>query len=294
MSESNLLFLRQGEVIVGTKLTESQASVPIDGRSFQTRIQFEIEKTSESNANKAKVKLFNLSQDSRSFLEQKNLVIFVRAGYQGFTETLFVGDIVKPINSRQGPDLITELECGDGELTLTKSNINIGLGPNSTNIQALTLAITKLGLTVGTQKGLKTINYLNGFTYSGLAKTLIDQLVSQMGLEWHVQDTEIFILPKNEDAGNEAVVLSPNTGLIGYPTKTDDGMECVSLLNPKIKPGRAIKLESKQFSEGNRTSKIASQTLKNSGDIFKVKRCVYSGDTHEGPWQIKIEGVTVG
>ena len=83
------------------------------------------------------------------------------------------------------------------------------------------------------------------------------------------------------------------TGLLGFPTKTENGVEFVSLLNNKIRPGRAVKLESKQFQglrgQDQNTNQVASQALEGSGAIVKVKKATFEGDTHEGSWKVTVE-----
>ena len=288
------LYLREAELIVGPKVTFTNAPVePVDARNFKKRIAFNVVKTSESAPNKAKITIYNISQESRNFLEDDDLVVFLKAGYKDGVGTIFFGDVVRMESQRNGPDILTMLECGDSEKILLTAHIDIGLGAGATNIQALNLAAAKLNLTLGPIQGVKTINYLNGFTFSGLAKDLLDQIAKQTGTEFNVQDGEIRILPPDATDTQTAVLITPETGLVGFPTKTKDGVTFKSLLNPNLKPGRAVKLESKQFQGefGAKSDKKASQSLSDSGAIIKVRKVVFDGDTEEGSWFSTVEGV---
>jgi hypothetical protein len=281
MAFENSLYLRKAELIVGPKVTATNGPVqPSNALSFKTRISFEGEQDETSNANKIKISIYNLSEASRTFLEQKNMVVFLKVGYEatGLT-TLFFGDIDAENGihvKRQGPDIITTIEAGDAEKAIRETNINIGLSPGATNKQIIEMAKSKLNLSNAFETTVKEVKFQSGFTYSGSAKKLMDDLGKQAGFNWSVQNGELFILdPKGTDQ-QVAVLLSQETGLIGYPTKTQDKVEFVSLLNPDIRPGRAVRIESKIFP---------------GGVNLKVQKTSFKGDTHSGEWIVKGEGV---
>lgn len=290
----NSLFLRGVELVVGPKVTGVASNVePPDGRLFKNRIQFSIEKTSTPNPNKSKISLYNISQESRNFLEQSDLVLFLKAGFNNELSNIFIGDILRREAGRNGPDITYTLECGDAEKILTRAHIDIGLGPGATNVQLFELAAQKLGLTLGVKKGIVEVVFKNGFSFSGLAADLLTEQTKNIGLEWSVQDGELRIMPLNEDDGEEAVVISKETGLIGFPTKTPDGVKFTSLLNPKLRPGKAVKLETRQFQgqTGPNANILAATSLIDSGAIVKVRTATFSGDTREGSFTTDVEAV---
>jgi len=290
----NSLFIRSHELVIGPKVTGLASNIePPNARRFFNRVNFSIEKTSTPDPNKSKISIYNISQESRNFLEQSDLLLFLKAGFQDEISNIFIGDILRREASRSGPDVIYTLECGDSEGIISRAHVDIGLGPGATNVQLFNLAAEKLGLTLGIKKGIVTRVFKNGFSFSGLASDLLTQQTVNIGLEWSVQDGELRIMPKDEDDGEEAVVISPETGLIGFPTKTPDGVKFTSLLNPKLRPGRAVKIESKQFfgQTGPNANLIASTSLIESGSIVKVRKATFTGDTREGQWVTEVEAV---
>lgn len=282
MSSEDYLYLREAELIVGPKVTVTNGPVePVDARVFRTRINFEVSQDASGNANKGKIKVYNLSEESRTFLEKKNLVCFLRVGYESSgLSTLFFGDIDEKNGihvERSGPDIITTIEAGDAEKTIRETNIQIGLAKGAKNTQIIDQAAKKLLVSTAFKTTIKSITYQNGFSYSGSVKKLLNELGTQAGFQWSVQNGELLILGPKETDKQEAVFVSKETGLIGFPTKTQDKVEFISLLNPKIRPGRAVRLESQIF-------------LKDSGANVKVEKTTFTGDTHEGLWQVKVEG----
>lgn len=285
MAINNILYLREAEVVVGKKVTATNGPVePVEARVFKTRISFEVEQDGSGNANKAKIRIYNLSESSRIFLEQKDMVVFLNVGYEssGLTN-LFFGDIDDKNGihvERSGPDIITTIEAGDAEKILREANIQIGLAQGATNLQIINAAAAKLKVSASYKTNIKSITYQNGFSFSGQVKKLLNEMGKQAGFEWSIQNGELLILSSKETDKQEAVFISAKTGLIGYPTKTQDKVIFNALLNPKIRPGRAVRLESKIF-------------LEDIGANVKVEKTSFSGDTHEGPWQVKVEGAIV-
>jgi len=282
MAFEDILFLRKGELIVGPKVENNNGAVePQDARVFKTRLNFKIEQDKTGNANKAKIRIYNLSESSRTFLEQKNLVCFLKVSYQaGELTTLFFGDLDQENGihvERSGADVITQIEAGDAESILRRANIQIGLAAGATNIQVINAAVAKLGLPVSYRTNIKEIVYQTKFAYSGTVKDLMNQQAEKAGFQWSIQNGELLIVGPQETDQQEAVLISKDTGLIGYPTKTQDKVIFKSLINPLIRPGRGARIESKIFS-------------KQIGVNLKIEKTEFSGDTYEGDWYVKAEG----
>lgn len=282
---NDLLYLRSAEVIVGPKVETTNAPVePVNARLFKTRINFEVNFDASGNANKAKIKIYNLSEESRTFLEQKNMVVFLNVGYEssGLTN-LFFGDIDDKNGihtERMGSDIITTIEAGDAEKILRRANIQIGLAAGATNLQVIEMASKKLNVGLSYKTNIEKLTYQNGFSYSGQVKNLMDEMASKSNFEWSIQNGELLILGRKETDKQEAILVSSNTGLIGFPTKTQDKVIFKMLLDPRVRPGRALRLESKIYLEEN-------------GANIKIDKANFMGDTDEGPWEVKVEGTAL-
>jgi len=309
------LFQRDCELIIGPKITGQNApQEPTSAKSFKShiirssndptkfdggfKISFNIEKDQEAKANKAKINIYNLSQETRNFLEDENLIVFLKAGYLGRISTIFFGNLNERVTTRQGADLVTSLECGDQEKILQTANVQIGLGPGGTNIQAFNAAAEAMSLVIPPRQLSLIPNkqFVNGFSFDGTAKSLFEKLTRDIDFKFSIQDGEIQVLGDQADNLDTAVLITPETGLINFPTKTKRGAKFISLLNPDIVIGRKVKLVSKQF-EGAlaASSKLkASEVLKESGIVMITKKIVITGDSHEGPWAYNVEGIIPG
>jgi len=253
------------------------ARLTVGARKFQTRISFNIKKNSTGqSSNKGKISVYNLSEDSRSFIEKgKDLIMKLEAGYSGNYAVIYLGDIKKTEHTRSGPDVITTFECGDGEKRLTDAHLEISMGPDSQFNQVINAAVMAMGISRGVIKNIPQTAYKNGFSFSGKVSDLLDRLAKKEGLEWSVQDNALQIFPKGQDTGETAVLLNERTGLLGVPNKTAEGFIAKCLLNGDIAPGRQVQVESKFL-----TGKA----------VFIAEKVSHVGDTIEGDYMTTVEG----
>lgn len=237
---------------------------------------FDIDKTAISSSNKAKIDLYNLNDISRKNLEQKGLQVQLQAGYKGLIETLFVGNVAKTSSMRKGPDIITTIESGDGEKELAIAYFNKSYPPGTRYVTMIQDLAGALGVDIGTVLGIQDMVYNSGITLSGPVKFSLDKLLKRQALEWSIQNNALTIIPLTAHNGDQAIVLSQTSGLIGIPTQKDSGVEFIALLNPKILPGSCVQIVSNHVN-----------------GFYKVKRAHFEGDSHGQKWQVSCEGVPI-
>lgn len=274
----SLLWDRKASVIFGPKGEEGKK---ISG----LRVSFDITKTSESTANTAKIQVYNLNEDSRGILKTKDaLFLALEVGYGTDIDQIFSGDISRSFTQRQGADFVTTIEIEDGGQALTEAKLDKSYAsgtPEKTIIQDALDAMKETGaVIIGELSNLKDDVVQNGFSASGTAKKILDKLVTKQGLEYHVQDNEVLVLDPAKDDGDEALVLTPTTGLIGSPSigKTsskEEGIEFKALIQTtKFRPGRAVQLITRDMD-----------------GFFRVLKSKFQGDTHAPAWYVTCEAL---
>ena len=77
------------------------------------------------------------------------------------------------------------------------------------------------------------------------------------------------------------MLITPETGLIGVPTITDNGVRAKALLNPEIRPGRRVQIESETLE------------MNAEGGIYRVSSATYAGDNHQGDFVVDIGGESI-
>lgn len=80
------------------------------------------------------------------------------------------------------------------------------------------------------------------FPGSPLEKAI--KLARDIDCEIIIDDDTMITMPKGKPRAQEAVLLSRQTGLIGYPTFNQDGISCRAIYNPALSYGGLVRVES--------------------------------------------------
>lgn len=259
------LYLRQVIVTVLPPVGEPK-------RISELRVKFRSIKNEESKPNTMELEIYNLSETTRTSLEGKKTSIILEAGYEDTTEVIFTGNITKVVHEKDGPDIASKIELADGGNKYRNARISKGIPPGAKITQAIDELIKAMDLTKGPIIGIPKGQYANGLTMQGLAKDRLDEICKSNGLRWSIQDGSIQIIPEKKTTLDSVVIVSPDTGLIGSPNKTKNGIEFKTLLQPVLKPGKRVKMESR-FING----------------IFKISTVNHSGDSQEGDFITECE-----
>lgn len=256
-----------------------------DGRLARNlRISFKVERSLESKSNKAQAQIFNLNEDTRGRIATRTKLpqFIIEAGYRDTYAQVFEGQAVEITTTRNAPGVVTTVKAQDGfkasKERFVKSytpgvkvgdvigDIAASLGVNAKK----SIARAKAGDFTG---GVKQL--FSGLSVSGNSQTELDKLAKTYGFDWSIQDGELQVLLPTETTTEESVVLGPDTGLVGSPERVLDekkpGKIFVrgrSLLQPKIKPGRRLEIESNEISGSYRVLSVTHTGQSDGGDFF--------------------------
>jgi hypothetical protein len=264
------------------RLYGRKAVLRVDTRVFEgIDLEFEVDRSDGSDPNKAVIKAFNLSPSGRNHVEASGRVATLSAGYGDSVGVIFSGTITRPQNERSGADIVTTLECSDGERPLRLAGIDLSLLPGATDAQVLERCLAALeaqGVGRGLVAAFPPRAYMGGFAYSGPVRTLLDDLCRRRGLQWGIENGVVEVnrtaVSANLGSDVRAVLLSAETGLIGLPTKKEGLLIARSLLNHGLRPRRWLKL-------------VSTQTRLNG--LYVVRKARYVGGTRAGDFVTEIE-----
>lgn len=79
---------------------------------------------------------------------------------------------------------------------------------------------------------------------SGSPIAKMRSLAAQTGIDMYLDDRTVIIVPRGEPKKGNTVVLSASSGMIGYPSFTNDGINTRCLFNPQLELGGLVKIES--------------------------------------------------
>lgn len=232
-----------------------------DTQSEGVHVRFRALKTATANPNTLELLIWNLSDATRAKTANKrNVPVILAAGYENETELIFSGDARTVDHVKNNSDWETHVRCGDGEIHYCEEFSFQTFAPG-TDIKSV---IRKLAtdLKVNCRDALSVLSscdpafkrFQQGVTLHGRTVREMDRLLKAAGLEWWITDGNLVIRQPTKATNESAVLLSPDTGLLGSPEhgrKTRKGepdyLRIKCLLNGSIRPGRVINLQAKSI-----------------------------------------------
>jgi hypothetical protein len=273
-----LLFKRAARITIATLEIVVDPIVP----GAHLDVAFNVERSLKPEPNTAELQIWNLNKDNRSALEELDQVpVQIDAGYEEQTALVYIGVMRTVFTTRDGPDLVTTIQSGDGEKEYQQSRINVSVSKGSSNTSVFKQVAKALGVATGNLEssdvasvlGSAPLLFPQGGVLSGQVSQIVTELTASLGLSWSIQNGALQFLPLAQPLAGSAVLLSPNTGLVGSPSVDNKGvLTAQTLLIPDLFPGRIVELESERLS-----------------GAFRVDKAKYSGDTAGDDWYIDLE-----
>lgn len=256
----------------------------------EMKIEFSISKSISSQQNSAEIKLWNLNESHRNSVGKEFDDITLEGGYMppnegGNVGILFKGQIRDVEHTRQGADIITTLSCGDGDKAFRRATTSKSYPkgtPVKDVVEDIYADLKKQGIGKGEWKfpdGMRE-KYERPYAVCGSCKRELDVIGKSNGFYWSVQNGVLEIIPGDGYIGG-IFLITPRTGMIDVPAITDNGVKVSCLLNPEIRPGRRVRVESDVL-----------QMNGANGD-YRVSIVTYSGDNYDGPFKCDITGEKV-
>ena len=270
------------------------------GRRYSDlQFTFDIKQDTDEEPNVSTFTIFNLNPDSRGWIQAiANGQVSFSAGYGDSMSLLFQGDVAQVRHEKDDTDWRTVVEAGDGEVAYRDGHISLSRAPGATRRSILESAAAELGLGLYVSASGDTADFLDapyteGVSFHGAAQDLIRRLARGSGREWSIQNAMLQLIHEGGATNLPAVRLSASTGLIGTPKpakqkiqlvggdrrpragesrEEEPGVTVSSLLNPLLRPGQLVQLES----------------LAVSG-IFVVRSAHHTGDYRGDKWNTEAE-----
>lgn len=294
----------------GQKLVFSNKGVDVtkykkeDALSYAVgaRIEFNVTKMpsdSGNGANVAQIVIYNLKEDTFTLISQTANYINLVCGYNEAINLIFYGKVNNVLRKKVGTDIITTIYCFTN---FDKDDLNfVNMSANNIELEDVLKEIAfKNNLTLGIKDYDKFGGKINNYTFFGDVWKQLNLLGLKFGFEWYLDDGLLQILPA--DRTKPSFTISPTSGLIKTPIRTDAGVDIEMFLNPFIKPSDIFELSSK-FSDFNLAGVEYVERVKSVGfsdkrevnttsyiGVYKVLQLVHEGSTHTNTWYTKIIG----
>lgn len=212
------------------------------------RIKFSVKRSNAMTPNAADIRVYNLERETAERINNKEFTrVVLQAGYEGNYGVIFQGSIKQIIVGREsGTDTFIEIIASDGDLAYNFAVVSSSLAKGSVQqnqVDACVKAMSKLGVTSGGNTVVPATPKLpRGKSLFGNAKDYLRDSAHTTQSSWSIQDEKVVFVPKNAYLPGQAVVLTSETGMIGTPQQTLQGVNTKCLLNPNIQIATKIQL----------------------------------------------------
>lgn len=286
-----MTFQRAYRLTVGTVEIDAREGVGLNS----LRVAFAIERDVKRAPNNAEVAVWNLSRTSREALAKlSNVPVRLEAGFVGDVGVIFQGDLRSARSSREGPDVVTRVAGGDGEVRIRTARINRTFAagtPIGTVLRELGKALGvgdgNLGQFFGARLSNGSQRLSRALTLRGSVSDELESICRSCGLGWSIQDSALQLREAGAPVGDRrGPLLRPDSGLIGEVEveavgKDEPGFPPGSArvcgacqLRPDLIPGVPFRVESEAF----------------TGNLVCVTT-VHNGDSHSSDsWRIDWTG----
>lgn len=251
-------------------------------------LNFKVSRSTGSEANTAKLTIFNLAEKTRLriYKDQYDIKIYkgveLYAGYGTQRKTLpliFKGNIKRAYSHRQGTEYLTEIECYDGGFAILNGTTSRTFAGGTSDRQIITDLFKDLpGITKGAigkfSGALPRGNAMSGSS-AELLKTAADG-------GFFIDCEKAYALKDNECISGPLAEISARTGLLGTPMREETKLTVETIFEPRLMLGQKVRLKSLTESIYNGDYKVLgiehSGTISESaGGECKTKATLYFG-----------------
>jgi hypothetical protein len=232
-----------------------EVSIEIDGKTHTytgLNIVASGMKYANGNQNECEVKISNLDKPTRDFLmtattpfnlKKTPKTVTIKAGRVSYgTTKIFSGEVVASSIS-QPPDITITLKC------LTK---NFQQGNIISTNQSATASVKQIATNASNLLGT-VLNYqaldknVSNYSYNGPTLKQVDKLNELGSFNAYIDDDVLVVKDFNKPLSNKVKVLSLETGMIGVPQFTEEGIQVTYLLDNVTVLGGMLRIQSRIY-----------------------------------------------
>lgn len=226
----------------------------------EPRMSISISRDGANSPARCAARIFNIAPEKETRIGERQGQLVVKAGYGDTLAQVFAGPITRVSRERNNDATarVVVVRAGSEDIDPNKpggGTVSRGYdGPRSVKAIIRDIA-SDMGLRTGPLDAIPDMEI--SWSYSGQASAALSDILARIpGATSYIADGELRITVSGEsDSDSNRIHLSPRTGLLGVPTVTDEGNEdrslgaqCRAFLDPRIKMGTVIDLDSDALS----------------------------------------------
>ena len=243
----------------------------------------------------ANIRVYNLAPETAKRVRNEFTQVVLQAGYEGKASTIFSGQIKQVrIGRENATDTYIDILAADGDVAYNQAfvskTLSAGWTPTDWRKAALE-AMAPYGITAGQMAPLPDIRAPRALVMYGMARDQLRTLCDTYGMTWSIVLGQLQMLPVDGVLGGVSVELTSETGLIGLPTQTIDGIMVKCLINPLIRPGIQVRLNNASIQEAaisTNAKYVDERPTMDPDGYYKVWAVAINGDTRGTEWYMDL------
>lgn len=250
--------------------------------------------------------VYNMNIDTEKSIIKEGFQISIKGGYQeGQYGEVFTGDVVQVIRNREnGVDYRLEIIAlkGSGIFDLNHIKSSIAAKSEPRKIADTIAKQSQIPFAVGeVSDNLSNQQLPRGKVLFGTpSKYLRDLAIGNDAYYWAGEDNKLTIKKFNDEIPvDQMLVLTPDTGLVGTPQYTNDGIIIKMLLDCRVKLFSYIKIDNELIRkqlislnlDGAGNNQLAQQHQFDQDGEYQVSSLAHYGDTYGDDWFTEVTGV---
>lgn len=276
-------YLRKLSLVVGAGGTGLELG--------ELRVVFQTHKADYETPNHAEIRVYNLAEDTARRISGEFTKVVLQAGYEGNFGLIFGGTIRQARRGREnGVDTFLDLLVSDGDKAYNYAVVNSTLAAGATQADMAKAAMAPMqehGVTPGYIPDLGGQALPRGVAMYGMARSYLRDTADTTDTSWSIQDGKVQMIPRQGWLPGDALELTAETGLVGMPEQTEQGIKVRCLLNPRLRVGSRIKLNNESIQRIKSDLRIGAFQKApriNSDGLYRVLAVEFKGDTRGQDW----------
>lgn len=259
MAYENYFINRGYKLVIGDYKNDPNNATLIDN----LQVTFEISKSisNKKHTNSATIEVYNLPKDVIALLDTEFIAADFSAGYYNTEiKRLFAGQVTNVATRKDRTDVVTQIKMGEGYSDLNYINLNKFVAPGKTCKDVYEEIRKNIpDVNRGVYSGMNINNpVIDGYPMSGNPKAELNKICQATDTDWSINNGILYVGDKDKGwmtDKNQALLISPETGLINYAYKVPAsgsmkkqdpakvaGVQFKANLNADLIPGAIVKI----------------------------------------------------
>lgn len=274
----------------------------------QFHIQFNVKSADWESPNTAVIRVYNLKKETL-YLVQNNgefNEVILNAGYEsGNYGVIFQGTICQfYIGRENATDTFLEIRASDGDIFYNQGFVNLTLAAGHDFADKIKAIDEQIGSNSNITALLSTQQHVvsaRGSTLLGMARAQYRNIASTLDASWSIQNGEIVFKDNTGYKIGEVVNINAQTGMIGIPEQTPEGIQIKCLLNSRLRLGGLIHLNNDDLNQlrqrdpntaailpYNQWAGLYNNAPLTESGYYEVFAIDHEGDTRGNHWESKL------